>query len=792
MTIREIGILFGFELDEKTEKEVEDSIHAIKETAADVLGSIGIGLSIKGLAEAAIDCVNLSSDVEEMENKFNVVFGHIAEETDQWAEQYADSIRRNKNEIKTYLADQQNLLTGFGATREEGAKLSKQMTTLALDLASFGNLDQDLAVNNMTKAVMGESEAAKSLGAVLNETTRAEAMLTLGLSGKYEQLDQLQKMEVNYQAIVSQSADAIGDCERSIDSYQSSLKGFQAKALEIKTMIGTFFMPTFKKIINLGTAGLIVLRDGIQKFNDFADKIGGSEQVLALFGTTLAITLAIMQAKKIGDMAARFKDLAKVLKLAAGKAMILFGIVLVLVLAMQDFMAFMRGDNSIIGAIFDKTGIGADNARNKIMQAWQSVKQFLLKNWGSLKDAARATIHSMQEWWAEHGDQVKDLMKKTWQAISNVCIVLWTILSTIAKAVFGALKAFWDAWGSQIISTFRIIWSTLVELISPFLDALTALMDFISNVFAGNWQGAWEAVKAYFAAVWRFIVTLLSGVVQVIYSIFSGVVGFFANIFSSIYQAVSEKVLSIKECIVNGFQAAIDWITSLPEKAYTWGADIIQNIVNGITGKVEAVREAVGNVAGKIKSFLGFSEPEDGPLSNFHTYMPDMMELMTKGILAGRKKLRSALHIVATEISSAIPGSDDNDDNPDDMPKPKPAPPPPHGGGIGGGGIGGGAGGLAVDRTGYVTEIVSAIRDVGDVIVNGVQKIGALANTSIVSQSTEQVAASNTSSTAVNMSVSISNEFHGDTAGQKRSSEAMDKATSDTTTELARALAYTR
>ena len=76
----------------------------------------------------------------------------------------------------------------------------------------------------MTKAVMGESEAAKRLGAVLNESTRAQAMETLGLKGKYDSLDQLTKMQVNYQAILQQSPDAIGDCER---RFQFETQGAQ-------------------------------------------------------------------------------------------------------------------------------------------------------------------------------------------------------------------------------------------------------------------------------------------------------------------------------------------------------------------------------------------------------------------------------------------------------------------------------------------------------------------------------------------------------------------------------------
>ena len=64
----------------------------------------------------------------------------------------------------------------------------------------------------------------------------------------------------------------------------------------------------------------------------------------------------------------------------------------------------------------------------------------------------------------------------------------------------------------------------------------------------------------------------------------------------------------------------------------TWGKDLIQNFWNGIQSKLSWLWDGVKGIAGGIADFLGFSEPKKGPLSNFHTFAPDMMELFTKGI----------------------------------------------------------------------------------------------------------------------------------------------------------------
>ena len=147
------------------------------------------------------------------------------------------------------------------------------------------------------------------------------------------------------------------------------------------------------------------------------------------------------------------------------------------------------------------------------------------------------------------------------------------------------------------------------------------------------------------------ITGIISGALTIITSIWDTAVGIFTGIFEKIRNAVVEKVTGIKDAIVNGFQAAIDWITSLPEQALQWGKDIIQGIIDGITGAVGGIVDAVSGVAGKIKSFLGFSKPDEGPLSDFDTYMPDMIDLMTKGITAGREKVKSALETLTGDMS---------------------------------------------------------------------------------------------------------------------------------------------
>lgn len=824
-------ILLGFDIDEQSQNEAENSVKSLKDMATKALGAIGVAFSVAGAASFVKDCVSVASEVEEMQNKFDVVFQGMTDEVEAWAQSYSDAIGRNKNDIKTYLADQQNLLVGFGMTRQEGAELSKQMTTLALDLASFANLDETAAVNNMTKAVMGESEAAKALGAVLNDDTRARAMQAMGLSGTYEKLDQLTKMQVNYNAILAQSPDAIGDCERSLGSYKSTVVQFQSKLKEIKTLVGQFFMPTFQKVISFGAKGLTVLRDGVQKLNDFAAKIGGAEKIIGVLGVTIGATLAIVNFQKIAD---GLKLIGKGLGNVNLKVFAIAAVVLMLALIVQDFIAFMNGDNSVIGALFEKAGIDADEARATIQKAWSTIKDFLLSIWGTLQGAAQAIFGALSDWWAENGEAVKDTLlgiwkaivgaakqifgalsgwwkengaqvmetfSKLWEGIKQLCETLWNALVSAAQTIFGALKAFWDTWGSTIIAVFSILWNTLISLIQPFLDYLSALIDFLANVFTGNWEGAWNAIKDMAAAAWEMLVAILSGAWDTITTIWGAVIDFFAGIFQGVWDVIVEKVTGIKDAIVNGFQAAIDWITALPEQALKWGSDIVDNIVNGITGAVGKVGEAVKGVADKIKSFLGFSEPEDGPLSDFHTYMPDMIDLMTQGIAAGKERVRNAVEEIAAGMSDGM-NLEDNSGSVTGM-------------------VGNLLGGIKAAKT-KANEMLGSMKDDGMTfnpkiapvsdLGNFVQGIAAgkeklksflqgfsgdlsfMTQANVVQPETvSKVGGGNDSKTvSITQNVNIDNQFNGDRAGQEKSSEAMDKAADDSTSEMARALQFAR
>lgn len=655
MTIRDIGILFGYKVDESSERKVEGSIKSLKSMASKVLGAVGITLSVAGIKSAIDGCVEVASSIEEMQNKFDVVFGDMRNEVDKWAQEYSDAIGRNKNDIKTYLANQQNLLVGFGMTRKAGAEMAEQMTSLALDLASFGNMDETASVNAMTKAVMGESEAAKTLGAVLNDSTRAQAMATLGLKGTYDKLDQLTKMQVNYQAILQQSPDAIGDCQRSLDSYESTKKRYIAKLKEIKTIVGQFFLPTYQKILSIGAKGLTMIRDWLQKLTELTDKLDGSQRVLAILTAAFTAMLVAMNLKKIGAAISGFTKLARAIGLGHGKALAFFAVFLLLALVIEDFISFMRGDNSLLGTMLERAGVDCEKLRQNIVGVWTKIKQAI----GYI------------------GEGIRNVVVPIFEGIRTAAVVAFEeIQQAVAKVAPGIAQFFKELSSGKVD---KKKWTDIGESIGRIAVGVVAVIAAVKGISAifGVITTVISVVKAVISVIKLAFVVVKSiiTVIKVVGAVISVLASAFGPVILAIAAAIAIGVLlwknwdkireaagnllegikttigNVRDAIVLGFQAAIDWITSLPIEALKWGSDIIDGIVSGIQSAVGRVGEAVKGVADKIKSFLGFSEPEDGPLSDFHTYMPDMIDLMASGITSGKKKVKDALEGMTGEMS---------------------------------------------------------------------------------------------------------------------------------------------
>ena len=848
MTIRDIGILLGYDIDENSEQAAENSIKSLKSMATKMLGAIGIGFSLAQLNA-------LSEEFGRVNTQIRTATAGLEEQSE-----VQQKILASANATRTSYADAANVISKlmsenselFGSV-DEAVKFNDAATML---FKTAGKTNDQIAglMEAINKSFAKGRVDSETISQLLEQSPEAVVLLNKRLGSTTDQLEQLAtdgKITLaDLKGVFVDNADTIaqsfGDVRYNVTDALTNIRNQWGlwvadmdESLGVSQALGTTMVKAF-------STGMDVLRKLQTRIEWLAEKLGGTEKLFKLIGLIAGAAFGVMALPRL---LAFLDGLRKMDRAMAGmklKILAIVAVIVVLALLVEDFFAFMRGDSSLIGSLFDKAGIGADNARQAILNAWGAIKDFLLKAWELIRNAAMTIFGALSEWWAENGEAVKESFLKIWEAIKALCVALWNALSTAAKSIFKALKAFWDTWGSTIISVFGIIWNTLISLIQPFLDYIAGIINFLSSVFTGDWEGAWNAIKDIAAAIWQMITTIVSGAWDVICAIWSKLAEIFGGIFQAAWDIITEKVSGIKDAIVNGFTTAIDWIKGLPGEALQWGADIIDAIVSGITGAAGKVGEAVKGVADKIKSFLGFSEPEDGPLSDFHTYMPDMIDLMTHGIQAGKDKVKDAIGNLAqgmsvgvnadivpnvpdivgllmngiaagkaklneflkpladglsTPIKTEVPTNNaeqpkgEPEPEPNKQPRPpappkypKPAPPeppkPPQGGGA-----------IRVNDVldVAVKGLASGIGKAKVFLDSAMGDMNTIAKAKVVSPSTAaSVGGGDRISKSVVQNVNIQNQFNGDRAGQKKSSEAMDKATEDSTSELARALAFTR
>ena len=123
-----------------------------------------------------------------------------------------------------------------------------------------------------------------------------------------------------------------------------------------------------------------------------------------------------------------------------------------------------------------------------------------------------------------------------------------------------------------------------------------------------------------------------------------------SNALSNFTKAVITTVSNISNSIITGFNSAVAFVKNLAKNAYTWGKDIIEGIVNGIKACIGKVKNAVKSVAEMIRSFLHFSVPDEGPLTDYESWMPDFMSGLAKGIEQSRNMVAKAVDSVASDM----------------------------------------------------------------------------------------------------------------------------------------------
>ncbi len=206
-----------------------------------------ITLPVIGLGAASIKA---ASDLEETRSKFNTVFSSIQNDAQNTAKEFKESFGLSSQAALGMLSDTGDLLVGFGFTEREALNLSKQVNELAVDLASFTNFSggADGASQALTKALLGEREAIKSLGIAITEADLKRFAEEQGLV--FKELDRVAKAQLTFELAVSQSQKAIGDFARTQGGFANQLRILRGEFNDLAAEFGTMLLPLAQKLVD--------------------------------------------------------------------------------------------------------------------------------------------------------------------------------------------------------------------------------------------------------------------------------------------------------------------------------------------------------------------------------------------------------------------------------------------------------------------------------------------------------------------------------------------------------------
>lgn len=280
---------------------------SFKVLGAKMLGYAGAAVGIREVISLGKKSIGINSNMIETQNKFNVVYGEHSKEANKWAENYSNVLGMSELKTKESMGDIQNLFTGFGMDRKTSMNLSKDIIVLANDLDSFNNLSsRGIDVHKtMQSALMGESEAAKTLGASILEPQMNIAATALGFKKYSNKMDETTKIMIRMKAIQMQSRDAMGDTAKNLDTEVGKRRALNSSIEKFQIMLGEKLMPLQLKYLDTGSKTIKFLTENFDAIINVSQALGIMFSSYSLYkGTALFIdgykkaTIALAAAQK--------------------------------------------------------------------------------------------------------------------------------------------------------------------------------------------------------------------------------------------------------------------------------------------------------------------------------------------------------------------------------------------------------------------------------------------------------------------------------------------------------------
>lgn len=199
---------------ENMKKSFTGGFNGITDLAKKAGGAIAAALAVGKIVDFGKECIELGSDLSEVQNVVDVTFTQMRQQVNEFAQSAAKNFGLSETMAKRYTGTLGAMAKAFGFTEQEAATMSMTLTGLAGDVASFYNISQDEAFTKLKSVFTGETESLKDLGIVLTQTALDEFALSQGISKTTSDMTESEKVALRYKFVLQQLGTASGDFAR--------------------------------------------------------------------------------------------------------------------------------------------------------------------------------------------------------------------------------------------------------------------------------------------------------------------------------------------------------------------------------------------------------------------------------------------------------------------------------------------------------------------------------------------------------------------------------------------------
>lgn len=434
------------------------------------------------------------------------------------------------------------------------------------------------------------------------------------------------------------------------------------------------------------------IKNAINWWSNLSD--GAKTAFLALGGIAVAIGPVLLVIGKLITAAMNVSRWFGLLRTAAGVVGTAIGGISAPVLAVVGVIAGLI-------ALFVTLYQTNENFRNLVQTVWEFIKQAIMTAIQVVSDFVMQVWGSLVEWWNANGEMIMQAAQNVWNVISTVITtvmnVIWNIMQVLWPIIQALIVSTWEAIKGAIQGAITVITGIIHFFSALFTGNWSALWDAVKQIVSGAVQLVWNLVQLWFVGkivkvastfgslfrnviqtAWNFVknifttgVNLVRNVVQtgfnfirniisnvmntvrsIISSIWNGIKSTVSsvvnsirntvsNIFNSLRGIVSSAFSRVRDAVRNGINRALDIVRNIKDKFLDAGRNIVTSIADGIKGAIGKVTDAISNVTQKIRNFLPFSPPKEGPLIDIMDVK--WGETISAGILKGEGEIASAM-----------------------------------------------------------------------------------------------------------------------------------------------------